>query len=164
MGVGEPINGQYPLAAIGHAREYARAGRLCGQAGMDLTSSMLYALACEILLKASLIRIGLEAPKSHRLRPMFDSLPAVLRDTIVRDFANGVDRSTIEGEDPVAAFHILLDAVSDAFVALRYGYEVPPAPGQFEDHYGVGVLYAVFAANLKGLFGIQWESQLIYRK
>ncbi|MBX3142636.1 MAG: HEPN domain-containing protein [Trueperaceae bacterium] len=130
--------------------------------GLYTTGTMLFALACEVLLKAAITNAGGTYGKQHDLRSLFDSLPEYLRERILTDFEAKVDRASISGEEPRKAFLDLVEAAKNKFVSLRYGYENPPPQGEFTEEVDIGVIYAVLEANLSELFGIQWESAQIY--
>jgi HEPN domain-containing protein len=80
--------------------------------GSIISSVVLYALSCEISIKALLLKTDTPFPRSHDLKSLFDNLPVANQDSIkggMVDFA----------ED----FNILLERNKKAFIEWRYFYE-----------------------------------------
>ena len=80
--------------------------------GSIISSVVLYALSCEISLKALLLKTNAQIPHSHDLKSLFENLPVVNQESIkskMVDFAEN--------------FNILLERNKKAFIEWRYFYE-----------------------------------------
>ena len=77
------------------------------------------AFACEVFIKALLIAKDIKAPKTHKLKKLFDKLPEENQERI-RQF---VCRNDYQAWNNCFGFDNI-DEISDAFVDWRYSYEI----------------------------------------
>lgn len=82
--------------------------------GSIIGSVILYALSCEIGLKSLYIKNGLQIPKKHDLKSLFEGLP----EEVQNEIKTGLQDDNLNKE-----FDTLLVTNKDAFINWRYYYE-----------------------------------------